>query len=144
MKKRSKRMSKVVAVAQSEERRVCLEMGRAQQAVDADVERLQELEAYRHSYSREFTFTGNVSSQRWQDYQNFLRRIDDAVAAQKEQVLTGQQNRDAHRRRWMRTRQRVESLERVVDRYREVEDREDARQQQKSLDDLAARPRMRR
>lgn len=138
MKKRSVRISKIVAIAQSEERRVCLEMGRAQQSLDAEIDRLQELESYRQSYTADFSVGDEVSATRWQDYQNFLQRIDDAVQQQKEVVLTGRQKRDAHRRHWMKKRQRVDSLERVVDRYKVDEHRADERLQQKTQDDLTA------
>lgn len=138
MKKRSVRISKIVAIAQSEERRVSIEMGHAQRSLNAEIDRLRELENYRESYSAGFTMDGEVSATRWQDYQNFLQRIDDAVQQQKDVVLTGRQNRDAHRRHWMKKRQRVESLERVVDRFRDDEHRADERTQQKIQDDLSA------
>ena len=139
MKKKSERISRIVAVSKTEERSQCQEMGRAQKKLDDEVDRLGELKAYRHSYQRQFQPGGDVSSARWQDYQNFMRRLDQAVLAQQEQVLTGRQNRDAHRQRWMVKKQKLESLERIVDRYRRSEDVELERQLQKTLDDLPAK-----
>lgn len=129
-------MRRIVLITKTEERSQCQAMGRAQKKLDDEVDRLGELKAYRHSYRRQFQPGGDVSSARWQDYQNFLQRLDQAVSAQKEQVLTGQQNRDAHRQRWLVKKQKLESLERIVDRYRRSEDMEHERRLQKTLDDL--------
>ena len=43
---------------------------------------------------------------------------------QQKHVLTGKENRDLHRKQWMAKRQRLDSLQRVVDRYRKIEDQE--------------------
>ena len=135
MKKKSERIHRVLELAETEERRECQNMGRAQKRLDDEINRLNELEAYKKSYQRKPHPESKLSSISFQNRWNFLRRLDQAVSGQKEQVLSGQQNRDAHRRRWMVTRQRIESLERVIDRYRKAEDVETERQLQKTLDD---------
>ena len=139
VKRKSERISRIVAVTKIEERSQCQEMGRAQKKLDDEVNRLGELKSYRQSYQRQFQPGGDVSSARWQDYQNFMQRLEQAVSAQKEQVLTGEQNRDAHRQRWMVKKRKLESLERIVDRYRRSEAVELERQLQKTLDDLPAK-----
>jgi flagellar FliJ protein len=140
MIKRSDRIQKVVSIAGSEERRECMEFGKAQRALDDEISRLEELKEYRRSYAERSPAGGSVSSVRWQDYQHFLKRLDNAVNAQQELVRDGEQNMDAHRRRWMVKRQRLESLERVIDRYRKAENVHDERLLQKALDDLPKTP----
>lgn len=144
MKKRSSRMQKIVQLAKSEELKVCRQMGRVQKSLESDIDRLGELESYRRDYRQQFSQPDTISPARWQDYQSFLQRIDQAVDAQKQQILNGTAVRDAHRRRWLQKRQKLESLQRVVDRYRQVEDRDADRRGQKTLDDLAASSRLAR
>jgi len=136
MKKRSDRIQKIVVLAESEEKRECQEMGRTQRMLDEETTRLAELEAHRKTYARGFSASGKINPIRLQDFNNFIRRIDHAVDAQKNQVLSSRENRDAHRRRWMAKRQKLESLQRVVGRYIRTESREFERQAQKTLDEL--------
>ena len=123
-------------MAESEEKQECQNMGRAQKQLNAEANRLQELCAYRHSYAGKRQTKGNVSPVHWQDYQNFLQRLDQAVSTQKQKVLTEEQNRDGHRRRWMAKRQKMESLERIIDRHRKAENQALERALQKALDDI--------
>lgn len=139
MIRRSSRLQRVVLLAGSEERRESLELGKAQRALDEELNRLAELKDYRRSYAERTLPDGSMSAVRWQDYQHFLNRLDLAVNAQQQLILDGERNIDAHRRRWMAKRQRLESLERVVERYRKSESAHDERILQRALDDLPAR-----
>lgn len=131
-------MQKIFNLAKAEERRVAGEMGRVQRSLNAEISRLQELESYRQNYTEQFRSGGTISASRWQDYQNFLERIDKAVDGQKKQIMNGRETRDVHRRRWMLEKQKLDSLERVVDRFRRAEAQETDRQSQKDIDELSA------
>ncbi len=128
-------MERIFVVAKSEERQKCQEMGHAQRLLDAEVSRLNELRAYRQSYEKKAAANCGIQPAHWVDYQNFLTRLSNAVTEQQKHVLTGEQNRDLHRERWMAKRQRLDSLKHVVDRYRKSEVRGEARKEQKMLDD---------
>lgn len=140
MKKRSKRLEKIVALATMEERRECIDMGKSQQELDQALGRLEELTSYRSGYSDAPCVGASYSAFRWHDYQNFLSRLDQAVNAQQGFVLNGEQNVDAHRNRWMAKRQRLDSLERVLERYRAAEGSDIERALQKELDDRPIKP----
>jgi flagellar FliJ protein len=140
MNRRSTRIEKVASIAGSEERRESIELGKAQRALYDEIDRLAELQDYRRSYAERSLPDASLSAVRWQDYQHFLNRLDRAVTAQQQLILDGERNIDAHRRRWMAKRQRLESLERVVERYRKSESAHDERIVQKALDELP-RPR---
>lgn len=135
-RKRSERIARIYTLARTEERRVCREMGESQRRLDEEMARLEDLRAYRQSYGGKQPASGSVAAVRWQDYRNFLTRLDQAVEAQDRVVQGGEEQRDAHRRRWMAKRQRLESLERVVDRYRKLEGEDLRREMQKAQDDL--------
>ncbi len=136
MKKRTRKIDKIVALAASEERRVGEEAGRSRQRLDEQLARLGELNAYRHNYAKKSPAGPSVSAAQWQDYQNFLQRLDGAVRAQQEIVNDCEQNLEAHRQRWLAKRRRLESLERVLDRYQEQDRVYEDKLEQKALDDL--------
>jgi len=52
--------------------------------------------------------------------------------------MTGRESRDMHRRRWMLEKQKLDSLERVVERFRKAEGLETDRRIQKDMDELTA------
>lgn len=135
MKRRSERMQKIVSLAAADERRESLAMGESQRQLGALIERLDELTAYRREYAARELPASGVSALRWRDYQTFLARLDQAVTAQRELILDREKNVDAHRRRWMNKRRRLESLTRVLDRYRSEERVAADRRRQKVLDD---------
>ena len=128
-------MERIYVVAKSEERKKCQEMGRAQLLLDAEINRLGELQSYRKTYEERASSGSGIQPAHWADYQNFLHRLGDAVTEQQKHVLTGRENRDLHRKHWMAKRKRLDSLQRVVDRYRKIEDLETEQKLQKSLDD---------
>lgn len=136
MRKRSRKLKKIVSLASSEERRHGAATGKSRAQLDDQMARLGELNAYRQGYAEAPQATTGVSSAHWKDYQSFLQRLDQAVAAQQQIVRDSEQNLELHRRRWMAKRQRLESLQRVLDRYRDDERAEQDRQQQRLDDDL--------
>ncbi|MGH8166777.1 MAG: flagellar export protein FliJ [Woeseiaceae bacterium] len=136
MKRRTDRMHRVYLLAGIEEKQQCRAMGQSQRSLDQELERLEELKAYRLSYGMEGR-QGRFNSMQWKDYQHFLQRLDQAVAIQTQVVLDGKQKRDAHRSRWMSKRRKVESLERVVDRFESEETEQQERTRQKAADELS-------
>jgi len=136
VRKRSKKISKVVALASSEERKHGAATGASSRHLSEQVSRLGELNAYRHSYANRCKFGGNVSAAHWKDHQTFLQRLDQAVKSQQQIIRDSEQNLEIHRRRWLAKRQRLESLQRVLDSYRADEHLHEERRQQRELDDL--------
>ena len=112
--------------------------GRSQQRLNEQLERLGELNAFRHTYSKKGAIKSTVSSAHLKDYQSFLSRLNTAVGTQQQIVRDCEQNLETHRQRWMAKRQRLESLERVLEKY-DAEDRVyEARSDQKQLDEIAS------
>lgn len=136
MKNRTGQLRRIVALAAMEERRERVEMGKSQQELELAVSRLEELTSYRRGYDASQSVGASYSAVRWHDYQNFLARLDQAVDVQAGSILNGEQNVDAHRHRWMAKRGRLDSLERVLERYQAAEDSQAERAVQKALDDL--------
>lgn len=136
MERKVNRLKKVVALAEMEEQHECIEMKKVQQTLDQAVDRLHELTSYRRKYQSEPHFKGSVGAVRWQDYQRFLARLNQAVDSQSEFVSNNQQMLEVHRRRWQEKHKRVGLLEQIVQRYIKAEASRDERSMQKALDEL--------
>ncbi len=136
MKKRTRKIDKIVALEASEEQRLGQEAGRSRRRLDEQLARLGELNAYRHTYANKSPSGPSVSAAQWQDYQNFLQRLDGAVRAQQQIVNDCEQNLESHRQRWLAKRRRLESLERVLEKYQQQDRAYEDRLEQKTLDDL--------
>lgn len=142
MKNRSDKIRKVVSLASAEEGRAGAATGRSRSQLEQHLQRLGELNAYRQDYARKSRTIGTLSSAQWKDYQSFMAKLDRAVKSQQQIVRDSELNLDAHRRRWTAKRQRLESLQRVLDSYCGAEALHAERLQQRALDDLppAGRP----
>lgn len=136
MKFRSRKLRKLLVLEAAEERRHGIATGKSQRHHEEQVTRLGELNAYRHSYADLSRTIQNTSSVHWKDYQSFLSRLDQAVRSQQQIVNDSQQNLEAHRRRWLAKRQRLDSLKRVLERYQDEEHQYLDRQQQRIQDDM--------
>lgn len=136
MKKRSRKIRKIVSIASAEESRAGAAAGRSRKKLEENVSKLGELNAFRHDYAALSKSMSGVGAAQWKDYRSFLARLDEAVKSQQQIVHDSENNLDAHRRRWAAKRQRLESLQRVLDTYRNLETRHAERLQQRALDDL--------
>lgn len=128
-------MHKVWLLSELEENEESRAMARAQRRLDEEIERLDELETYRGSYRSQASPA--AGSMQWTDYRNFLGRLDQAVAMQSNIVQEARQTRDVQRARWLERRRKKESLERVVERFRDEESAERERRLQATDDETA-------
>ena len=135
---RSKRLDTVRQIALAEEQVASRQLGDAQLACDEHAYRLNELEQHRSSYQG--SNQSIVDPVRWQDYQAFLARLDQAIDMQRELITSAENDLAESRRHWMLKRQRVDSLDKIILRYRQEEVAEQDRQEQKTLDALPVRP----
>ncbi len=140
MARRPGKIDKLVSLANAEERQSGERTGRVQSQLNEQLKRLAELNAYRQAYAGKAEDQERIHSVHWKDYQNFLFKLDQAVRSQQEIVQDCERSLETHRQRWMQKRQRLESLQKVQDRYlKEAEIIED-RREQRVLDDLPSKP----
>ncbi len=136
MKRRTQKIGKIASLAAAEERRFGQQAGRSQQQLNEQLQRLGELNAFRHNYAKKNAGAAQVTSAHLKDYQSFLHRLDTAVRAQQQIVRDCEQNLATHRQRWMVKRQKLESLERVLSKYQAEDQAREEKLEQKLLDDL--------
>lgn len=137
--KRSKRLSVVQSVAALEELEERKIMTKTQLRLDSISGRLDELKSYRDHYASNQRPVSGACGMQWQDYHKFMLRLDEAVLEQEKAVDAGRTLRESHRKRWMTKRRRMESLTRVIDRYKSEEVEAEERRLQKQQDALALR-----
>ena len=137
MKKRTRKIDKIVSLAAAEERSLGEQAGRSRKYLDEQLDRLGELNAFRHNYTAKNPASSGVSAAHWKDYQGFLERLDAAVAAQQQIIRDGERNLETHRQRWLAKRQRLDSLERVLEKYKDQDRAYESRLEQKSADELS-------
>jgi flagellar FliJ protein len=136
MRARSLKIGKVARLAASEERRFGELAGRARRSLDEQRKRLGELHAFRQNYASRSTAATVVRAAHMQDYHNFLGRLDVAIKAQQQIVHDYEQRAEVHRQRWLLKRRRLESFERVLEKYRAEDRLHESRLEQKRLDDM--------
>ena len=136
MKKRSSKLDRIVSLASSEERRWGERAGKARIELEQQLARLGELNAYRSEYQEKARGSGKIRSAHIKDYQQFLQRLDAAVSSQQQIIRDSEQSYETVRKQWINKRRRLESLERVLERYRQSEAVVADRLEQKALDEL--------
>lgn len=108
-----------------------------QQAAD----RMELLTQYRNEYHTRFldAARGGLSREQWRNYQSFLNRLDEAIGQAREMVSQSQQLTQAGQQDWLSKRGRVKAFDTLAQRHQTREHYAESRQEQKSLDEHAAR-----
>ncbi len=133
-KKRSRRMQPVQDIASAEEQDLARALADAERTLETQLGRLRELKQHREDYAARSRQPGSLGGSQWRDYRVFLDRLNQAIVAQ-ERIVAGWRTRcDGLRGQWREKRRRVESLDRIVERYRRSERIEDERREQRRLD----------
>ncbi len=134
-RQRSARLARLVGLAEREERRAAEALGRLRSELTQRETQLGELDTYRKDYAAASRTAPGGTSAHWKDYQSFLGRLDQAIAAQRQLTADAVATVDAARDTWMRKRQRFEALKKVLDRSRQVEAQAALRREQRRLDE---------
>jgi flagellar FliJ protein len=136
---RSERLAPVSQVAEKRERDAVKVMSDCQRAVDEHEKRLNELYEYRDEYSKRMQAAGRqgIDPSKLNDYNTFIRKLDDAIAFQKKEIETSKRIYEAKKSEWMALRTRSQALDKVVDKYKKEEQQVKDRREQKESDDRA-------
>jgi flagellar FliJ protein len=133
--RRSNRIDRLVKIAEAEERKLAEVTGASQRKLREQQQRLGELNAYRNEYARGGTARSYASAAQMKDFHAFIGRLDQAVQSQKQIIRECEHRLEQHRRRWQQKRQRLESLQKVGNRFRSEESADADRRAQRIADD---------
>ena len=131
-------MQRLISIAAADEQRSSQTLGEVTRELEVAERRLTELDRYRRDYGSRQRPGSGASALRWQDFQEFLSKLDRAVTAQKEVIANNDAKLAAHRRHWLVKRQRLRSLREVLERLQRDERRATDRLEQRSLDEMAS------
>lgn len=103
--------------------------------------KLAMLEQYRDDYSERFrrAAQSGLAQPEWRNYQEFLQRLDEAIAEQQKAVRQRQSHTAAGQADWRQQRTRLQAFDALFERHRANEARSELRQEQKAQDEFAAR-----
>lgn len=103
--------------------------------------KLDLLSQYREDYGRRFQVSAQqgMSPLQWKNFQDFLDRLDDAIAQQQLVVTNSQSNTAAGQTHWQEQRTRLKAMDTLSVRHRSAELSLELRREQKLTDEIAAR-----
>ena len=141
MMTKSKRLKPVSEIADSRERDAARHMGEQQGILDQHQNKLNELIQYRAEYTAKMVAAGGngISAGKMQDYNTFIRRLDEAIVFQRSQIELAIRQLEVKQREWRAMHTRSEALNKVVTRYQTAETRAQDKREQNESDERAQR-----
>jgi len=96
---------------------------------------------YREEYARRFQTAAQdgMSPQQWKNFQDFLARLDDAIAQQRQVVNRSSDQTAAGQQHWQTQRIRLQAIDTLSVRHYKAEMVKEGRREQKIVDEYAAR-----
>ena len=138
--KKSQRMQTVNTLADRKEQEQAKRFAKSQKHFDHQQKKYTELKQYYREYadaSNQQT-AEKLDVHRLQETRHFISKLAKAVAQQSEAVQKAQANLELERQRWLDSRCRAMSLEKLTDRYREQEQKIVNTEEQRQADDLSS------
>lgn len=136
---RSERLTPVTQIAEKRERDAIRIMGECQRSVDDHEKRLIELKAYRDEYCERLRNAGSkgIDPSRLNDYTIFIRKLDEAIVFQGQQITSVKKIYERKKAEWMVLRTKSQALDKVVDKYKKEERRQEDKREQNESDERA-------
>jgi len=136
---RSERLNPVIKVADNKERQAARFMGDSLRDLEDQKKKLDELATYRDDYAQRFTDAGKsgLSISQMNEYRRFITKINEAIVLQRRKINETQLEYEQRRLQWTDLHSRTRALDKVATRFREAERRQDAKKEQKQLDENA-------
>lgn len=104
-------------------------------------EKLGLLQQYRDEYADRFRRAAQdgLTQSQWRNYQGFLDRIDEAIAAQKQAVALQEQRTASGQMHWQQQRIKLKAFDTLSARHFAAENARENKRDQKAQDEFAAR-----
>ena len=105
--------------------------------------KLEMLQQYRDEYAARFQTAAQSGNnpREWQNYQQFLSRLDDAIEAQRNAVATQARQTVAGQLQWQQQRKKLKAFDTLSERHHAAENAREIKREQKMQDEFAIRPR---
>ena len=141
MLKKAKRLAPVIEMAEQTEQEAAGKLAKLQQQLLQAEQQLAGLEQYRNDYQQQWITRGQtgVTGEWLMNYQRFLSQLETAIEQQRNSVQWHQRNAEKARAKWQKAYTRLEGLKKLVQRYQDQARHIADRQEQKDMDEMAAR-----
>ncbi|WP_017461974.1 flagellar export protein FliJ [Dyella ginsengisoli] len=133
MRSRADRLQPAVDLAHDRRDEAMQRLAEQQQKLARAEHQLEELKRYRHDYAS--AQANGTSVQALLNLQQFIDRIDQAIAQQVAEVQRQQRHLEHARGHWREAHAREKALDSVVSRYREAERKAEDRREQSDVDE---------
>ncbi|MCG7949533.1 MAG: flagellar export protein FliJ [Candidatus Thiodiazotropha taylori] len=133
----SKRLKPVQRFAHSKEQNAARSMGQARKNLEQEEAKLKQLKQYHQEYLERFEQMARegMTSTQLQEYRTFLAKLDEAINQQQQVVAASMVNHNSQKTDWKQKHSRTQALNKVIDRYREKEQKSADRREQKESDE---------
>ena len=103
--------------------------------------KLEMLQHYRDEYATRFRepAQNGLSQREWQNFQQFLNRLDEAIDAQRKTVATQTRHTAAGQVEWQQQKKKLMAFDTLSDRHFARESAREMKREQKIQDEFAAR-----
>lgn len=141
MLKKAKRLAPVIEMVEQTEQEAAGKLAKLQQQLLQAEQQLAGLEQYRNDYQQQWITRGQtgVTGEWLMNYQRFLSQLETAIEQQRNSVQWHQRNAEKAREQWQKAYTRLEGLKKLVQRYHDQARHIADRQEQKDMDEMAAR-----
>lgn len=117
------------------------ELGKRIAAEQDTKAKLDMLVQYRDEYAERFRQASSqgLSPAGWRNFQDFIGRIDEAIAHQRVVVLTSEQHTADGQAQWLAHHHKLKAIDTLAQRHLSAEMQREQRQDQKQQDEFSAR-----
>jgi len=137
----SDRMKPVRRVAENRERKAAKSFGDAQQRMQEQEGKLQQLRVFELEYQKRFEDTSRcgMSSSQLQEYQSFIAKLQITIKQQEMMVEQSRRESGSKKLHWQQKYTRTQAIGKVMDRFSREEHLARERKEQKESDEFGLR-----
>ena len=137
--KKSQRLLVLVKIEEAKEREEARKFSDFQKTVEGKRKKLFDLESYLDEYKRNFLEISRIgtSADRIKSSYAFLSQLNAAIIKQQALVQDAEEVSEKYRLNWIQAKQRMDILEKTIDKFRGEETRQEQKLEQKFADELS-------
>jgi len=136
--KKSKRLSLLVRIEEAKEREEARKFTECQKSAQEKKKKLSDLEGYLGEYREKFLALtrDGTGAETIRSCYAFISQLNTAISHQQKLVQDAEESVEEYRQIWIQARQRMDMLERTINRFRDEEQRIEQKKEQLLADEL--------
>lgn len=135
--KKSNKLQPIAKIRKQQERNAGRMHGETIRKAEQQQQQLNELNDYRHQYSKSFQTASEsgLSAIQMKEYRLFINRLDEAISQQMIQVSNGKNRCELSQKEWLSKRGKSKMVDKVVESRQQTEQQTKEKRLQKELED---------